>query len=431
MQLAQIGIHSVEIVYAGRLGPTYLAAATVGSQTFYSVFLFLLGVAIAVAPMVSQARGRGAFREIRRTVRQGLWAVTLLCLPSMALLWQVGPLMLLLGQDPAVAQAAEDFTRPMTLGLPAWIWYFVLRNFSAALDRPRPALYAMLVGIVVNALVGYALVFGAWGAPQWGIAGAGTAAALSAWVVFLGMLATVLLDRRLRRFRIFARLWRSDWPLFKEINRVGLPIGVALFFETSFFMAALFLQGLIGVAAQAAHGAAIQLIGIAFMLPLGVAQAGTIRIGLAVGRNDQSAAGRAAVITYGLGLVCTLTTAAILLLFPVPLMQIFQNPDHPQAAQVIQIGVTFLAVGALFQLVDGGQVIAMGCLRGFKDTKIPMFLAAFGYWAVGLPLSIWLGFETDLAGVGIWVGLAAGLTVAALLLTRRFYRLWRAWTPAS
>lgn len=429
MQLAQIGIHTVEVIYAGRLGPTYLAAATVGAQTFHAGFLFLLGLAIAVAPMVSQARGRRQFRVIRRTVRQGLWATTLLSVPAMAMLWYIKPLMLLLAQPEAVATAVEDFVRPMAFGLPAWIWYFVLRNFAAAMDRPRPALYVIILGIAVNAIAGYALVFGNLGAPRLGIAGAGIAAAFSAWVVFIGMLVYVLMDSRLSRFRLFGRLWRADWPLFIEILRVGLPIGTALFFETTFFMTALYLQGLLSIEAQAAHGAAIQLIAIAFMIPLGIAQAGTVRIGLAVGRGDQGAAGRAAVITYALGLMAALLTAAALLLFPVSFMKLFLGADHPQTQAVIALGIGFLAVGALFQLVDSGQVIAMGCLRGLKDTKVPMFIAAFGYWAIGIPTSVLLGFGTDLAGIGIWIGLAAGLTVAAILLTRRFYRMWHAWEP--
>ncbi len=430
MQLAQIGIHSVEIIYAGRLGPVYLAAATVGSQTFHGVFLFLLGLAIAVAPMVSQARGRRAFREIRRTVRQGLWVTTFTAIPTMVLLWYIRPLLLLLGQPDAVAEAAEAFTRPMTLGLPAWIWYFVLRNFAAAMDRPRPALYVICVGIVVNAFAGYALVFGHFGAPRLGIEGAGISAALSAWVVFLGMLLFVLLDRRLRRFRLFGRIWKADWPLFKEIFRLGYPIGAALFFETTFFMAALYLQGLISIPAQAAHGAAIQLVATAFMIPLGISQAGTVRIGLAVGRKDRAAAGQAAATTFGLGLVCALLTAAALLLFPSAFMRIFLGEGHPQAEEVVALGVGFLAIGALFQLADSGQVIAMGCLRGLKDTKVPMVIAAVGYWIIGIPISVFLGFATDLAGIGIWIGLAAGLTVAAVLLVLRFYRLLRAWEPA-
>ncbi len=429
MQLAQIGIHSVEVIYSGRLGPTYLAAATVGAQTFHAVFLFLLGLAIAVAPMVSQARGRRQFRVIRRTVRQGLWTTTLLTIPAVLLLWYIRPMMLFLGQPEAVADAAEDFTRPMTFGVPAWIWYFVLRNFAAAMDRPRPALYVMVLGIFVNAIVGYALVFGNLGAPRLGITGAGIAAALSAWTIFLGMLLFVLLDPRLRRFRLFGRLWRADWPLFFEILRLGVPIGAALFFETTFFMAALFLQGLISIPAQAAHGAAIQLIAVAFMIPLGISQAGTVRIGLAVGRGDQGAAGRAALITFVLGLASALLAAAAFLTFPVTFIEVFLGADHPEAAAVIALGVGFLAIGGLFQLVDSGQVIAMGCLRGLKDTKVPMFIAAFGYWVVGIPASVLLGFVADLAGIGIWIGLALGLTVAAIMLTLRFYRMWQAWEP--
>ncbi|MEO1192328.1 MAG: MATE family efflux transporter [Pseudomonadota bacterium] len=427
MQLAQIAVNSVEIVYAGQLGPTYLAAATVGSHTFHAAFLFLMGLAIAVAPLVSQARGRGAFREVRRTVRQGLWAVTALSLPPMILLWYIQPIMLALGQAPAVAAAAEDFTRPLTLGLPAWVWYFVLRNFAAAMGRPRPGLYAMLSGVVINAVAGYMLVFGNWGAPDLGITGAGIAATLAAWVVFLVMLAFVFIDPKLKRMRLFARFWRPDWELFKEINRVGLPIGTALFFETLLFLAALYLQGLISIASQAAHGAAIMIIAITFMLPMGVAQAGTVRIGLAVGRRDRSAAGRAAVITFALGLGCTVFTALLLLSVPTTLVGIFLVESQPDAAQVLQLGVAFLAVGALFQLVDGGQAIAMGCLRGLRDTTKPMLIAGFCYMGIGLPLSALLGFETDLAGVGIWIGLAVGLAAAAVLLTWRFYRLWSTW----
>jgi len=401
MQLAQIGIHTVEIFYAGRLGPTELAAATVGSQTFHAVFLFLMGLAVAVAPLVSQARGRRAYRQIRRTVRQGLWTTTVMMLPAVLILWNTKPLMVLLDQPSAVADAAEDFARPLCFGLPAWIWYFVLRNFAAAMDRPRPALYAIFLGIVFNALAGYVLVFGKWGLPAYGIAGAGIAAALSAWVVFLGLLPFILLDWNLRRFRIFTRLWRADWPLFFEILRVGVPIGIALFFETTFFMAALFLQGLIGIESQAAHGAAVQLVAIAYMIPLGISQAGTVRIGLAVGLDDKAAAGRAAVVTYTMGLLSSLITAIALWVFPQLFLRLFLDNSDPEAAAVIALGVSFLAVGALFQAVDGGQVVAMGCLRGLKDTKVPMLIAGVGYWLVGLPASALLGFGTDLAGVGI------------------------------
>jgi len=231
----------------------------------------------------------------------------------------------------------------------------------------------------------------------------------------------------LRRFRIFARLWKADWPLFFEILRVGVPIGIALFFETTFFMAALFLQGLIGIESQAAHSAAVQLVSIAYMIPLGISQAGTVRIGLAVGRDDKAAAGRAAVVTYAMGLLSSLITAIVLWVFPQLSLQLFLDSSDPEAAAAIALGVSFLAVGALFQVVDGGQVVAMGCLRGLNDTKMPMLIAGVGYWLVGLPASALLGFGTDLAGVGIWIGLAAGLTFAAILLTLRYYRLWQRW----
>lgn len=422
MQVAQISINTTEVLLVGRLGATELAGAALGSQTFHAVFLFALGLAIAVAPLVAQARGGGHFRTIRRTVRQGLWATTVVAIPGGVLLWFVKPLMIATGQDPAAAQFAEDFARPMAFGLAPWLWFFVIRNYMAAMDRPRPALYVMLAAIVLNAGLGYGLVFGNFGLPAWGVAGAGVAAAIVGCFLPSALLLFALNDRRLQRFNILGRIWRPDWPLFREIFRIGTPIGLALLFETTLFLAALYLQGLISTVAQAAHTVAIQLASIAFMLPLGVSQAATVRVGLAAGRGDAEAVRRASGAALIVGILCTGVSALLFLLLPATLVGLFLDPAEPETPAVLAAGVSFLAIAALFQLVDGAQVVAMGCLRGLKDTRVPMFIAGFGYWLVGLPLSCLLGFWFGMEGVGIWIGLAAGLVVAALLLGLRLRR---------
>ncbi len=422
MQVAQISINTTEVLLVGRLGATELAGAALGSQTFHAVFLFELGLAIAVAPLVAQARGAGQFRTIRRAVRQGLWTTTLVALPGGLLLWFVEPILIAAGQDPAAAAFAEDFARPMAFGLAPWLWFFVIRNFMAAMDRPRPALYVMIAAILLNALLGYGLVFGHFGLPAWGVHGAGVAAATVGCFLPVALLAFAVTDRRLKRFNILGRLWRPDWPLFRELFRIGTPIGLAMLFETTLFLAALYLQGLISTVAQAAHTVAVQLASIAFMLPLGVSQAATVRVGLAVGRGDLEAARRASKVAFVFGTLCTGFSALLFIAIPGVLVSAFLDAAEPETPAVLAAGVSFLAIAALFQLFDGTQVVAMGCLRGLRDTRVPMLIAAFGYWGVGLPLSGLFGFGLGMDGVGIWLGLAAGLAIAAVLLVGRLRR---------
>ncbi len=422
VQLAQVSINFTEVLMLGRLGATPLAGAMLGSQLFYAVFMFELGLAIAVAPLVAQARGAGNLRVVRRTVRQGLWIVTLVSIPGAALLWFARPILLLVGQDPAAAEAAEEFARPMAIGLAPWLWYFVLRNYMASMGRPRAALYVMLVAIVLNAFLGWCLIYGRLGLPAWGVFGGGVAAAAVGCFLPISLLAFALTDKRLKRLHILGRFWRADWALFREIFRIGTPIGLALLFETALFMGALWLQGLISTIAQAAHAVAIQLVAIAFMLPLGISQAATVRVGFAVGRGEPSMARMAAKVALILGVCCSAISALCFVLLPTTLVGIFQDRSLPDAPAVIDAGISFLAVGAFFLLFDGAQVIAMGCLRGLKDTRVPMLIACFGYGVIGLPLSVLLGFWTSWGGVGIWMGLAAGLAVAATLLVLRVRR---------
>jgi MATE family multidrug resistance protein len=422
MQVAQISINTTEVFLLGRLGSTELAGAVLGSALFHAVFLFELGLAIAVAPIIAQARGAGQFRVVRRAVRQGLWATTLVALPGALFLWNVRPVLLALGQDPVAVGFAEEFARPMAIGLAPWLWFFVIRNYMAAMGRPQPALYVMVAAILLNAFAGWCLIFGHLGLPAWGVTGAGFAAAGVGWFLPLALLGFALTDRKLRRLAVLGRFWRPDWAVFREIFRIGVPIGLALLFETTLFTAALGLQGLISTISQAAHAISAQLIAIAFMLPLGLSQAATVRVGLAVGRNRPQEARIATQVAFTLGVCCTTFTALLFVFLPSTLLGLFQDRTHPDAAAVIATGVGFLAVGAFFQLFDGAQAVAMGCLRGLKDARVPMLIACFGYWVVGFPLSAILGLWVGWGGVGIWMGLAAGLAAAAVLLVRRVWR---------
>lgn len=422
MQLAQISINVTLIMMAGRLGATELAGIALGLQSFLAVFLFALGLAIAVAPLVAQARGGRRYRDVRSAVCQGFWATGLVAVPAGVLLWFAGPILRASGQDVAVAAAAAEFTRPIALGIAPWLWFFVIRNYMGAMNRPRPALYVMIVAILMNGLFGYALIYGELGMPALGILGAGITASLIGWLLFLGLLLFALLDRRLRRLHVFGALHRPNWPVFREVFRLGAPIGLAMLFETLLFMAVLYLQGLISTVAQAAHAITMQLAAMAFMVPLGLSQAATVRVGLAVGRRAAQQARRAAVVAFVFCLACTVVAGLVFLLLPSLLVRQFLDLSLAESAAVLATGVGFLAVMAAFQLLDGLQVVALGVLRGLKDIRVPTLITCLGYWGIGFPLAAVLGFLAEWQGLGVWIGLTAGLLVAATLMALRVRR---------
>jgi MATE family multidrug resistance protein len=306
------------------------------------------------------------------------------------------------------------------------LWFVVLRNFIAALERPRAAMVVMLLGVGFNALGAYALIFGAFGLPALGLQGAGIAAALTNGGLFLSLLGYVLIDRRFRRYRILGHLWRPDWVRMGEIFRVGLPIGIALIMEVGLFASAGFLVGLIGRAELAAHQIALQCASVAFMVPLGLAQAATVRVGLAAGSGDRAGVMRAGLTALAVGGLFMTATATLMWTRPEAIIGLFIDAGNPANARVLRLAVTFLAIAALFQIFDGGQVIGMGALRGLKDTRWPMAIAALAYWVVGIGLAVGLAFGLGLGALGVWIGLAAALAVAATLLVGRFVALQRA-----
>jgi MATE family multidrug resistance protein len=425
--VGQVAIQTTDVVMIGWLGPESLAASVLGINVMFVLLLFGIGVVAATAPMIAQDLGRRSYavRGPRRTVRQGLWAALALGLLAMTLLWQIAPLLRLLRQDPALIAVAEPFVRAAMWGFVPGLWFVVLRNFIASLERPRAAMVIMLIGVSFNAIVGYGLIFGRLGMPALGLLGAGIAAALTNWFVFAGLLGYVLIDRQFRRFHLLGRLWRPDWARLREIVRIGLPIGLTLVMEVGLFAAAGFVIGLLGTAQLAAHQIALQCASVAFMVPLGLAQAATVRVGLAAGAGDQPGILRAGLMALAMGGAFMLATATLMWTAPAAIVGLFVDASDPANAAVVHAAVTFLAIAALFQVFDGGQVIGAGALRGLKDTRWPMAFAALAYWVVGGTLALGLGFGAGLGGLGVWLGLAASLAVAAALMIGRFLALQR------
>jgi len=234
--------------------------------------------------------------------------------------------------------------------------------------------------------------------------------------------AVVTLVRQFRRFSLFGRLWRSDWPRFKAMLRLGLPIAGILTFEVSIFNIAALLMGLIDAVSLAAHAIAIQIASASFMVPMGLGQAVTVRVGRAYGARDAEAITRAGWTAFVMGVSFMGMMALLMYFAPRLLIAGFLDLNAPENQPVISTAVTFLAFAALFQIADGAQAVGSGMLRGLHDTTVPMIYAALGYWGIGLPLSIVLGFPLGYRGVGIWTGLCAGLAVVAVMLLWRWLR---------
>jgi MATE family multidrug resistance protein len=280
----------------------------------------------------------------------------------------------------------------------------------------------MLLTFALNAVGNYVLMFGKLGLPAYGLVGAGIASSIANTFSFVAMLGIVLLDRRFRRFYLLGHFWRADWRRFVEIFRIGLPIGSILLLEVGLFSSALYIMGLIGTAELAAHQIAVQVAATSFMVPLGIGQAATVRVGLFAGAGDADGVRRAGWTAQGLGLAFMATMAVVMWSLPTTLVGLFLDLDRTESAPVVALAVEFLTFAALFQVVDGAQTIAIGMLRGLKDTRVPAILAGIGYWGIGFPAALGLAFGAGMGGAGVWAGLALGLTAVAALQVWRFTR---------
>ena len=422
--LAQIAMTTTDVMMMGRLGPRDLAAGTLGANLYFTPMIFGLGLLLAVSPMAAAALGRkrGAVRDVRRTVRQGLWASIIVSVPVWLVLWNGGALLAAMGQEPDLSAEAGRYVRAMQWATLPFYGYVVLRSFVSALERPNWAMVVMFCAVGFNILANWCLMFGNLGFPALGIVGAGVATTLSSLLMFAGMIAVVSLDRQFRRFALFGRFWRPDWQRLGALFRLGLPIAGILTFEVSIFNAAALLMGLIDAVALAAHAIAIQIASISFMVPMGIGQAVTVRVGRAFGASDPGAIALSGWTGFAMGVGFMAMMALVMLTLPELLIAGFVDLDDPRNADVVRLAVTFLAIAAMFQIFDGAQAVASGMLRGLQDTAVPMLYAAIGYWGIGLPLGVALAFPLGFGGSGVWLGLTAGLAAVAVMLIGRWMR---------
>ncbi len=419
-QLAGVALTATDVIMMGWLGPEQLAAGSLATSVFYLLFIGGIGVVLATAPLIAQAIGAHEARSVRRTVRQGFWIAFLATLVITPIVFQIGNFFRLTGQDPTIAALAESYLSTAVLMVFPGLAIIVLRSLLAARGDSAVILWITIIGIFVNAAGNYGLMFGNFGLPRLELRGAGISTSIVNLVMFLAALWFVTTHRRYKRYYVLVRLWKPDWPRFLLMLRLGAPIGLTLMSEVGLFAVASILMGLLGVAELAAHAVALQLASIAFMVPLGLSQATTVRVGLAYGANDPDALRRAGWTSLALALVFMLIPFSLFILFPSKLVGLYLDPANPANRASLALAASYLAVAAAFQVVDGAQTVMSAALRGMSDTRIPMIVAMIGYWGFGVGTAWFFGFILNWRGVGVWMGLAAGLAFVAIVLTARF-----------
>ena len=421
-QLAQISMGFVDTVMVGRLGAGDLAGVALGSSVFFTLLMVCMGVVLAVGPMVAQAHGAEDVEPMGRSVRQGLWLGLAMAIPAVALLWNIAPVLRLLGQEEATIARTQAYLRAIAWGFLPFLWFVVLRSFVEGVSRPRPVTLIAFVGVGLNVAANYVLMYGKLGFPALGLVGTGWASTLVYWTMFGLLLLYVQAKRDFRSYHLFARLGKPDWHYFRELFRIGWPIGASLGIESGLFMITVMMMGWISTTALAAHQVAIQCAAFTFMVPLGVGLATAVRVGQAAGRGDAAGVRRAGGVGIGLAALVMLGAAVAFWTVPRAIVSLYLDLGDPANDAVVATAVALLGVAAVFQVFDGVQVAASGALRGLKDTRVPMLIGLFSYWGVGLAGGYVLGFVLGLGPTGLWWGLVLGLGTAAALLGRRFHR---------
>ncbi|KAG0162839.1 hypothetical protein DFQ28_006191 [Apophysomyces sp. BC1034] len=419
-QLSQMAMSITDTILLGSLGSDALAAGGLGANLFFTVITLLQGVLQSVSVTVAQARGAQADHRVPSIYWTGLALSMLLALPAFVLLTFATPLLAASGQPPALAEHVGQYASVLRWAAPgSLIGIGMMRAFLPAIGAARRLLWVSVGGVVLNGFLNYGLIHGAWSLPRMGFLGSAAATTITIWVTALVLLALLHLHKRFRHFIAGSR--RPHWPVMSELLSIGWPVAVIYGVETLLFLATSLVVGTLGVVALAAHQIALNVASVAFMVPLAIAQAANVRVGYWSGACHPAEARRAGFVALALGGGFMAASGTVMTLVPHGIIVLYLNPHEPSNAATISLAASLLTVAAVFQVVDGLQTVGAGCLRGLRDTRIPMLLAAIGYWGIGYPTGYWLAFHVGLGTKGLWWGLASGLATVACLMVARFY----------
>jgi len=415
IQLGMMFMGVVDTAMLGRFSAVALAAGALGHMVSMSVIIIGQGLLMAVDALVSQAWGAGDTRRLRREFHNGVILALLLSVVVAAILWPLRPVLELLGQAPEVAEGVSSYVRAVIPGVPAFLLFVALRRGLQAMAVVRPALVAIVIANLVNAVANYGLIFGHFGLPRLGVLGSGVATSISRWTMLLGL--AWLARKELVPLQL-AKRWRwPGWGAFSLFLRIGIPIAVHTGVEFWMITAIALMMGSLGTAELAGHQIALVLAAMTYMVSLGISGAAAARVGHAVGAGDERRARVAAAVSVLLAAAVMSLGALLFVTAPSVLSRMFTDVDD-----VLLVAGSLIPIAALFQVFDGLQVAATGALRGLADTRAPAVIAILCYWLICIPLGYALTFELGVTPQGPWWGLSAGLAVSALLLTWRLRR---------
>ncbi|TCB81002.1 MATE family efflux transporter [Acinetobacter sp. ANC 4173] len=415
-QFAQAGLGLIDTIMAGHLSATDLAAIAVGVGLWIPIMLLFSGIMIATTPLVAEAKGARTPEKIATIARQSLWVAFILGMLA-GLILQVMPFLLpLFGVPESLQPKASLFLHAIGFGMPAVTMYAALRGYSEALGYPRPVTAISLLALVVLIPLNFVFMYGLGPVPELGSAGCGFATAILQWLMFLTLATYIFKSSAYKSTPVFA-LWEKIDPYWvKRILKLGLPIGLAIFFEVSIFSTAAIILSPLGDTIVAAHQIAISITSQLFMIPMSLAIALTIRVGTYYGEKNWAAMRKVQYLGLATGTVLALMTMLLLWVFRAEIIAIYTS-DY----DVAQIAMYLVLFAIAYQLMDAWQVSAAGCLRGMQDTKGPMWITMIAYWVVAFPVGIYLARFTTMQAAGVWVGLIVGLSIACVLLLSRLY----------
>jgi len=423
--LAEIAIVVADAVMAGKLGEDAIAAEGLGAHLLFTPQLLAMGVLSSVAALGSHADGAQDRAMVTRVARQGLWLATLLAIPAVALTAMIPTILTIANYDPKIVDMSDGMIYVGIAGIPALLWYTALRNFATVLHKTRIVVVISLVSLGVAIFSNWLFLYGNWGAPKLGVTGVGVSWALASWVQLAIMAVYVQRERVLAAYRVLNDLLHPDGRILKDLFHVGWPIAMSYAFETGLFLASSLMMARISEAALAAHTVVISISSVSYMIPYGISQAATVRVGFYTGAGDPTGARRAGFIAILLACIWMVFTGALMVLAPHDLIGLYIDITNPANAGALAVALIIIPIGALFQVVDGLQTAAIGALRGLKDTHLPMIICFIGYWVIGFGSSFILTFPLDMGPHGIWLGIFVGLAASGILLTIRYQVLSR------
>jgi multidrug resistance protein, MATE family len=420
----------VDTVMVGRLGPEAIGAVGIGSSLFMAICIFAMGLLLGLDTLVSHAFGAGRLDECHRWLAYGVALSFLLSIPITVVILALSSSLSSWGLDPVVLSLTQPYLDVLAWSIPPLLLYASFRRYLQGMGVVRPVMMALVFANILNAVVNWILIFGHLGAPAMGVRGSAWATVVARIVMAAVLLAVIVFrERALVRSRMIAARpsraggsWSPsissiDLAPMRKLLALGLPAASQVTLEVGVFAAATALAGRLAPAALAAHQIAVNLASLTFMVPLGIASAGAVRVGHAVGRRDWEGAARSGWTAILFGVLFMSCAAAAFLLVPRALISAFTRDPA-----VVGIGVSLLFVAALFQLFDGVQAVSTGTLRGLGDTRTPMLWNLAGHWFIGLPLGYTLCFVLGFGVIGLWWGLSTGLIICGIALVSAWSR---------